>query len=668
MAPRGRAAKVNDKNDTLAILNGEKVPDSVPAPSPRKRKRLTTTQADSPAKRRATKNVVEQAQAVPESMSSRLRRPRASTEHKQHINIDKHRRDPFEPPTSPQRSKEKKKTMRRSGKSKPVVDPDNNAFEGEEGEEDAPNPLMRSPAQSTRSHDKRGRGTLQNRDGDEVTVHVHPVQRAQRPQRTLGKRAKFDSNILHGIQSVPGEESITPIPPDALQDLADLPAILARANGGKVNGQVSTRAEQEEAQIPQANGEEPVESIENHSNPDAPDEGAQPSATRQDFQNASAFCNCKKKWNEMLKTAREHRGDKGNIKTTKIQEIIDSIEKLKDNYRRIRAADGADTREIELAVTDGLQNLKDELRRLRAGKDEEENHRLITDIYVQAIPQLVFLLKVMLVTRYSGDSLSITAIEELTLVIDVALKLCSTAFRWQPRPSTLQTRIRRDTGTIIKMSLEALRVAYDRAARKMIAAERKSDIQDWEIAVAEQNAAWLAAEAQKKELARRNADLHKRVRNGERMQKDILDIDDLDLDLPTSRPTGVTRSTPRRGTGVVAARRSLSGRQDVQGELHGRPRLSRERTEDIPGPMARGWSDVEDIALLDGLERFTSADRFMEILKVYGSGDGPLSTRDMDELMQRAVFYKQSMASHFEAEREETGNNGRWAWLLSVDG
>jgi hypothetical protein len=96
--------------------------------------------------------------------------------------------------------------------------------------------------------------------------------------------------------------------------------------------------------------------------------------------------------------------------------------------------------------------------------------------------------------------------------------------------------------------------------------------------------------------------------------------------------------------------------------------MLRERTEEIPGPMAQEWNEEEELALLAGLERFTDANRYLEIDAVYGCAGGPLSSRDVDELMQRARHYKQTMASHIEEEREKVGNVDGWAFLLSVEG
>ena len=84
--------------------------------------------------------------------------------------------------------------------------------------------------------------------------------------------------------------------------------------------------------------------------------------------------------------------------------------------------------------------------------------------------------------------------------------------------------------------------------------------------------------------------------------------------------------------------------------------------------MAPDWSKVEDRALLHGLEIFTGADRYLEIDRVFGSSGGPLSGRDVDELMQRASFIKQSLASHVDEQRQRVGNVDHWAFLLSVEG
>jgi hypothetical protein len=65
---------------------------------------------------------------------------------------------------------------------------------------------------------------------------------------------------------------------------------------------------------------------------------------------------------------------------------------------------------------------------------------------------------------------------------------------------------------------------------------------------------------------------------------------------------------------------------------------------------------------------FRGANRYLEIDRHFGSAGGPLSGRDVDELMQRAKFLKHSLASHIEEEREQVGKVDHWAFLLSVEG
>jgi hypothetical protein len=669
--PKSHATAAN----TVDILNGEVPPRNNPTPSPKKRKREDANERSLATKRRASEKLAAEGPKL--RKSTRLSHPRASTE--QHRSGDaghKQSQDPYEvpSPTTPPPSKTTK-AMERAGKAKPVLD-DNSAVEAEVGEEDATNSLMTSPASNTRNIAKRiGRV----KDSENPIVEVQPVKRGQRPQRLLTKRTKTRSNALLKPRPAPPQGTKnSSVQRNDQEEPHTLPAAEAPAeNRGDEDNNSSTGVLREnQEQTPTS--DEPVDSVENQSAGDGPGEVARPSGTRQAFERASSLYDCKECWDGMLEAAREHDDKRGQIRASEIQELIDLVKAIKLVYRAVRQADGANPKILESEIEEYIDAITKRIRTIKATKVKKKDARIIKDIYVQAIPKMVLLLKTVLVTRSLDGELSIASLEELIELIDATIKLCTKAFDWPLRPKKLEPNVRTNTEAVIKTSLEALREAYSKAQVGLI---HEEDEEVWKAkearkaekrqALAEHVANFQAQEDERK----RRAEIHQRERNrhtvnGVNLLADGFDIDDLGLNdgsLATAR-NGMRRSLPWRETGVAAARRLLPSNVSARPPSRDVPRMLRERTEEIPGPMAQEWNEEEELALLAGLERFTDANRYLEIDAVYGCAGGPLSSRDVDELMQRARHYKQTMASHIEEEREKVGNVDGWAFLLSVEG
>jgi len=264
------------------------------------------------------------------------------------------------------------------------------------------------------------------------------------------------------------------------------------------------------------------------------------------------------------------------------------------------------------------------------------------------------------------------------MIIDATHSLCDKACRWRPRP-TLKHGVKQRTRTEILPSLEALRAAYTQIQYERLDEEEEGAQEAEEAekaarrqALADHIARFLAEEEEKEMRAEHNSraityDGHTSQANSATR---ALDIDDLGLDdtTPPAAPNRTRQRLPWRETGVAAARQARPSMLSQTSGTEDAARPSREPTEDIPGPMAPDWSDVEDEALLRGLEIFTGPDRYLEIDRVFGSSGGPLSGRDVDGLMQRASFIKQSLASHVDEQRQRVGNVDHWAFLLSVKG
>jgi hypothetical protein len=689
MAERRPGRPKSDANAAEAVdmLNREVTPGYNPSPSPKKRKTGIANENSPATKRRAIARPTEDVRA--QRKSTRLARP--TDLHRSGRAKHKQDRNGFDGPTTPPPSLKITKSVNRQDKAKPVLDGNNSSFAVEEDEEDATNPLMRSPAKSTRSYDKEIRQAGKVRDGESILVDAQPVKAPLRKQPLLKPRARVTNSALSKpiSESAKSRPSL-PRPQNRAaaaeeEEEEEEPGAGVSGHESSIEGDQTLRIGMpQEQQDRTAAAEEPMNSMEDQPMDGQAEEVGQLSSTKEVFARASGLYECKKSWDSMLEAVRDNldEGDQDN-RAAEIRELAGLIDAARLAYRAIRRADGANMEDKEEEIEELLVDIGERVRTMRATADRKRNSRLIRDVYVHGIPKMVQLLKNALVTRSLKEEPSTASLKELVKIIDATLDLCVKAYHWRPRP-ILEYGVKRRTRNVIKMSLEALRTAYIAAQHDSPDNDNDDDDDDEEEearkfekrqALAEHVAKYLAHELEKKQRAEhnrreRNRDRNRRRTNGALLQATTFDIDQLDLDdvMPAPALNGLRRSLPWTETGVMAARGSLVSSIPVRPLARHVPQVSRERTEDIPGPMARRWSEEEDSALLRGLEEFTDANRYLEIDEVYGSADGPLRGRDVDELMQRARFYKQSMASHIEEEREKVGNVDRWAYLLSVEG
>lgn len=669
-------------HDTVGILNGDVPPGSSVTPSPKKRKRETEDESPTTKRRSATKS----AQEVSETRkSTRLSHARATTQQQQQRSSEtgqKQSREIYEvpsvdPPHS-SRTTRLRKTAAKAGRD------DNNASPVENVEEDAANQPMTSPSANTRNYAKRGGMVKQVQDGEDPVADAQPIKRGQRPQRVLTSGIRTRSNILLKPQSVPsGATQQSSAPEHALEEQPTPDAVISGPEKVIRRTQASTNEvsqdQQDRTPLPP---EEPLSTVETQSTDDQHRETAYVASTEEALEEAFSLYNCEKRWDMMLKAARENldNDDRAN-QAPEIRRLVSLIKKARTAYRAIRNGDEGNAEDKESKIGEHLMDIKERIRTIRPTPGARKESRLIKDVYVQGIPKMVTLLQTVLVTRSMDGELSIASLKELVTIIDATWSLCDKACRWQPRP-TLTYGVKGRTRTEILPSLAALRKAYtegqvgrpdeeDEKAQEAAEAEKAAKRQ----ALADHVARFLAEEQEKRTRAEHNnraitRDRHRRSTNRVDSATDFFDIDNLDLKdaSPAAAPNGIGRSLPRRETGVAAAARAVPWRLSPPSATGDVAQRSREHTEDIPGPMAPDWSQDEDTKLLHGLEIFTGANRYLEIDRFFGSAGGPLSGRDVDELMQRAKFIKQSLASHIEEQRERVGNVDHWAFLLSVEG
>ena len=656
-------------SQSVDIMNGEMPPTKNATPSP-KRKRDNANEGSPASKRNAIKKAGGEVQEP--RRSTRLSRPRAALVRRRAWDAGQQRsRDIMEVTTSPPPPKTNK-AMKSLGKAKPVLDEKNSGFEGEEGEEGEAHSPITLTASTPRNHEKKGGIMVRVSDGKKPNVDLQLDKLAQRPQRSLTDNTKGRNNaLMKPVSALPQS------PKRASSRLHDQERrdTLSDEESERQNGVDGDQTSMDEAEWEHQDGttspQQSMDSVE-HQNYDGQSDGAiQSSATKTAYERASCFYDCNESWESMLEAIRENLEEvEEGDGTSEIRELTDLIKNAKRAYLVLREADGANVEDKEYEIKELLKGIDERVCTLNATKDEKKDSCLVNDLYLQGIPKMVLLLKAALVTRSRENELSMRSLEELVKIIDATLSLCLKAYNWCPRPK-LNSGVRRRTRNVIKGSLEALRKAYTQAQSPYVEKEKEARKVEKRQALADHVAKFLAQEQEKMKRAENNKrerhrDRVRQATTGDRLQANEFDIDELDLDGASHAPaSNGTRSQPWRGTGVAAARWSLYVAHPATRDV---PRESRERTEDIPGPMARKWSEEEDVALLKGLEKFTGAGRYLEIYQLYGSAGGPLSDRDVDEFMQRARFYKQSMVGYIEEERKKVGNVDRWAYLLSVDG
>ena len=401
-------------------------------------------------------------------------------------------------------------------------------------------------------------------------------------------------------------------------------------------------------------------------------------AAGEQFGAAKNVCGCKQAWDEIVKAVKDIQPFMEDVQTDEVNEFLELIERPRQAYERAVATG-------ELGGINETAKLENDICKIAEWignihpKGEASNNALLFDIYLHAVPEMAALIGACLVARCHENIISRPSRNELVELIDMTVQLREKAKSWDPYPKLPKTVKNNVSGTIPR-GLTTLRNAYMQPSEDEVNA-KLARIEEGRRLLAEftERAALLRVrgkgdrvdkEKRQKEvnehLARAEAAQKRRRQETARIVSAREEIDVFDM-----AGLEVGDSSPwLNGTSVQMPRNrdyATTGRNPASRQPPKLPRMSREGTEEIPGPMARKWDESEDEALLAGLEQFLGANRFVEIQDTYGVNGGPLCARDVDELVQRAIFYKQSMMSRIQAEAEERGYAHEWDWLLSVE-
>lgn len=326
---------------------------------------------------------------------------------------------------------------------------------------------------------------------------------------------------------------------------------------------------------------------------------------------------------------------KNEMDTTRSEAVWRPMRNLSELFTE-SGETGDRQQEQEEKIAEGLRKLHSRANThfLAKGDEQGRGDPTVVDIFLYLIPKSVFLLKDAIRERFHPDYKS--SWQEIKILTEVSISLCETASRWTPKPSTLETGIRKQVRSNIRPCLEVILEAVIERLQKF---EQQERIQrNREELLRFQQQASTRRHALFKQMQARMASCQ--IRSGHDDGKvngtpaDVVDIEDLEDQDEVTQPS---------------AHQGLPSR------------LRRQGTEEIPAPDPLvEWTKNEEYALLNGLQKFRGIDRYTRILERYSW----LAGKDIDQCMARAQYYKQAYR-HELAEKVARGDQSS-DWLASV--
>ncbi|KIW93214.1 uncharacterized protein Z519_05819 [Cladophialophora bantiana CBS 173.52] len=281
-----------------------------------------------------------------------------------------------------------------------------------------------------------------------------------------------------------------------------------------------------------------------------------------------------------------------------------------------------------------------------------ERKRMVRDLYEHLIPSSLELAKRALKACFQNDRLSMTALREICQLLKITAMLVKSARDWKPRPE-LGNAVKSKTKSDITRNVETIVEKYCRAIDED---ERERFVDELELRQKQNLERQLAEYERRREAVRAK---HRQYhgpdyqddavipgRSVSRSKPNSVDIDNI----PVGDEQAVRESHHDEETGHAGG-----------SAVRTRPRTRREPTEDIPPPAETQWDQSELIMLVNALQEFTGESRWEDIIDEYGGPRGVLQRYDMDQIMAKARWVKQTMARRLEGELDES-----WDWLRSV--
>ncbi|KAI9846561.1 MAG: hypothetical protein M1838_001237 [Thelocarpon superellum] len=304
------------------------------------------------------------------------------------------------------------------------------------------------------------------------------------------------------------------------------------------------------------------------------------------------------------------------------------------------------------------------IRNLGEDTDNEKTGEVGQDLYVFVLPEMFGLLDMIITYLDQDDHVSSPAIAEILEFIRLIQTLCETAEGWK-REVINSIPVYRAIKSAA-MQLGAMEEVLSRELARIIKGVRDRKQQKW-----------LEERREKfeEEQARRTAEhqqrvFERRLRINEQLQKTThprfatyIRVDD-DLWTPPRSSTGILlplSDHQRPGAGQVPTV-GVAGEQE-DNEMVERVHMFDRRTDP---PVDRSlWTLLETEALIEGLERFTGPDRYLQILEEYSNRGDALCERDIDQLHAKAKEIRSDLLTDM-AMHPESSEQPAPDWLLSI--
>ncbi|KKY15762.1 hypothetical protein UCRPC4_g06148 [Phaeomoniella chlamydospora] len=378
---------------------------------------------------------------------------------------------------------------------------------------------------------------------------------------------------------------------------------------------------------------------------------------------------------------RQHH-EKSMRSSANAKQLLKCVKKVEFAYFKLEKLNQGSSEASEAATTikDGLyriQELETHLKQNKPGREQNDNNEgtIIHDIYVQIIPKIGRLLRTALVAWWSpeGEELNNEGIRDLVIVAGILLRLCDKAEGWKPRPSLtplnrLTRSLRRRTSELAKFYKKEYRYIQFRERQQVELEERRKFRAGFEAKETERMhrrliegeeywvRIWTSLTASSSSSQRIQAG-----RNNEqsRMGSLSITIDEAenDEDTPLTPPHGhVSHSSGigEENSPLVRTPLSVRGRRGSD-EVS----VATELPTQSLGKVSE-WTQVEEEALLNGLQEFQGVSRYFDIFEAYSGRE--LARRDMDAIKRKAKTMKAALIN----ELKGTGIYDEFEFLWSV--
>ena len=287
------------------------------------------------------------------------------------------------------------------------------------------------------------------------------------------------------------------------------------------------------------------------------------------------------------------------------------------------------------------------------GRRNPERKEIVKDIYEHLIPCALKMAKWALKARFRNETLSRQALTEIHEVLEIAYDLMETARVWRPRPN-LDNGVKSKTQMEIKPRVAFILEKYQGVIHE---SGRTRYVDDLAARAAENRARQEAQHREWQESVRSRYGRGRSSAPGSTTgagwqpsstpQSALVDIDDINVEEDPAAGRHHSRQAPPVEDATQAKR----------------PRAQREATEEIPAPSEPPLSEEDLGTLIRALRkfRFNLETRWEDIMDGYGGLGGPFAKYDLDEVVAKAKWLKQTMASQLDNELDDS-----WDFLRSV--